>query len=242
MTRHTYSRKTFNRKYIPWLALLIFCITYLVVDWSLLHADGSGGYIPGIQKDYRTGKAIFLFYPLPDYPNSETRIEITDDWAWTGWWPYEMYAFSPAHASPLWAPIRIYPPELLTGRDMLDIERINLTPDSSVIQSALTAAAKLDQPERDYVMNALNAYQHPNRLYWPGIARNAVALCVVLLLLVSVMRLFWLGADHIKLAKRLKSGRCKCGYQLDGLTSPTCPECGRTIAATPAQSPTTLDA
>ena len=241
MTRHVYSIDTFNRKYIPWLVLLIFCVIYLAVDLSLLHADGSGGYIPGIKKDYRTGKAIFLFYPLPDYPNSETRIEVANDWGSTGWWPYEMYAFSPAHASPLWAPIRIYPPELLTGRDMLDIERINLTPDNSVIQSALTAAAKLDQPERDYVMNALTAYQHPNRLYLPGVARNTFALCVALLLLISVMRLFWLGANDIKFTKQLKSGHCKCGYSLVGLTSPTCPECGRPIETTPTQHSATLD-
>ena len=241
MTSDAYSKQSVNHKCIPWLVLLIFCVLYLAVDLSLLHTDGSGGYIPGMKKDYRTGKAIFLFYPLPDYPNSETRIEVANDWASTGWWPYEMYAFSPAHASPLWAPIRIYPPELLTGRDMLDIERIILTPDNSVIQSALTAAAKLDQPERDYVMNALTAYQHPNRLYWPGIARNALAIFVALLLLFSLARIGWLCAYHVKLIKRMKSGRCQCGYQLTGLTSPTCPECGRTIAAPPAQQSTTLD-
>lgn len=242
MTRHAYSRKTFNRKYIPWLALLIFCITYLVVDWSLLHADGSGGYIPGIQKDYRTGKAIFLFYPLPDYSNSETRIEVANDWGGTGWWPYEMYVFFPAQDFPLWAPTRIPPPRLVEGSDMTQNPGLYLTPSAEAIQSAIEAAQKLDQADKDYAVSALRAYEEPSQLIWPGVARNTVALLAAVTLLISLARLCWLGTYHIKLTKRLNSGRCQCGYHLAGLSSPTCPECGRTIAATPAQSPTTLDA
>jgi len=240
--RRSYPKSQVIRKCIPWLVLIIACFTYLSVDWSLLRANRSGGFLPGIKKDYSVEDGIFLFYPLSDYSNVETRIEVTSAWGGTGWWPYEMYVFSPVREFPFWAPTRTPPPRLVEGSDMTQDSGLYLTPSAAAIQSGIKAAQNLDPADRDYAVSALLAYEKPDRILWPGVARNTIALLAVMMLFISVARISWLGICRTNIARRLKSGRCQCGYHLAGLASSTCPECGRTITSTPAQSPTTIDA
>lgn len=75
----------------------------------------------------------------------------------------------------------------------------------------------------------------PTHVLWTGTTLNAIAWGSPIYLLAVLVRF-----ASIKL--RESRVQCKsCGYSLTDLISPTCPECGRTIAAPPAQQSTTLD-
>jgi hypothetical protein len=81
---------------------------------------------------------------------------------------------------------------------------------------------------RERPLQPLTAVVIPYTPYWPGLAINSAAFAATIL---ALMRGFHVARRHT----RGRANRCvSCGYDLRGLTSRACPECGVATRATTA--------
>jgi hypothetical protein len=66
-----------------------------------------------------------------------------------------------------------------------------------------------------------------SRLLWTMVA--IVAGGIALYVMIRVMLGRWQRIHRLRLEREKASNRCPCGYDLEGLEIPRCPECGRAI-------------
>lgn len=92
------------------------------------------------------------------------------------------------------------------------------------------------------VQRASQNYAQPSKSVPIGYAHNALALSMFVLFIWGSWRFLTAGSAILKLRQIAAHHTCLCGYDIRGLPSLTCPECGRILSTQPAQSSTTLDA
>lgn len=99
-----------------------------------------------------------------------------------------------------------------------------------------------DEREAYFLRYCYEKSTSSGKVLWLGVLRNLAVLLLLVATAVSIVKASRASTAFRSLKLALKESRCMCGYSLAGLTSPTCPECGRSIASAPTQSSTTLDA
>lgn len=91
------------------------------------------------------------------------------------------------------------------------------------------------------VQRARQNYAQPSRSVSIGYAHNALALSMLGLFIWGSWRFLTAGSAMLKLRQIAAHHTCLCGYDIRGLPTPTCPECGRALSTQPTHASTTLD-
>jgi hypothetical protein len=97
---------------------------------------------------------------------------------------------------------------------------------------ALLHDAAESKPERHwlvYARDVIDAPERSRRILWPGVARSAFAATLALGLILSILGwpAWFARRPWSRRRRRLERGQCPgCGYDLRGVESPRCPECG----------------
>jgi len=110
-----------------------------------------------------------------------------------------------------------WPVVCLTTHRLFDLNNLSIDP------SAWHGGIEM---VRERPLQPLTAVVIPYTPYWPGLAINSAVYAAAILLLTS--------AFHVaRRVRRVRANRCaSCGYDLRGLTSRACPECGVATHAT----------
>lgn len=205
---------------------------YLLVDYTALRLTNTGGNLFW-QNRYREENVVARF----DYwPNANPPIIKLDSRIMYHVAPPGRITVLESALAPFWAPIHKVQPDIVVDYPA------NAQLPTDFTAQATACIAKFDPSKAEKFQLLLKDASKPMRLDYIGLARTTIAsaffvgLCIVLLCLTSLL----IRVRSLSRSMRLRV--CTCGYSLTGLTSPTCPECGRVIAATPTPPPTTLDA
>lgn len=232
-----------SRSYITIIEILFL---YLIVDYTALRLTNAGGCL--FWQNRYSSENVFARFDY--WPNANPTLIELDYYR-----PFPrsriMYHVPPPGAiivlessqMPFWAPVHIDRPAIIAIDYTTGYTHIPVDFESH----AMALIEKLDGVDA-YGVDALSFQtllvdaSKPKRLNFMGLIRTTMAFICAVGIVITIPRFIAVRIRIRALSRSIRLNICTCGYSLAGLTSPTCPECGRTIAATPAQSPTTLNA
>ena len=221
-----------------YLTIFEIFVLYLIVDYMVLRLTDSGGYLFW-QHRYSQDSVVarFDYWPnsIPPYVELDYHKSIYHSRAMNSYPPPGTITVLDSSRMPAWAPLYKDQPEIL-----INFPANNELPSNFVAQS-VERVAQYDTAEAHTFQRILEEASKPKRLDYIGIARTLIALICVIGIGITIPLFVTQLLKARTLSRSIRLNSCTCGYSLAGLTSPTCPECGRTIAAPPVQQSTTLD-
>lgn len=223
-----------------YLTIFEIFVLYLIVDYMALRLTDSGGNLHW-QNRYSKENVVARF----DYwPNANPPMIELDYYRPIYGSQVEYYVAPPGSITvlkssrlPFWAPIHKDQPEIIAINYSTGYTQIPVDFESQ----AMALIESLDGVDALSFHTLLVDASKPKRLNYLGMARTALAFICAVGIVITILQLVALRIRVRSLTRSIRLNLCTCGYSLTGLTSPTCPECGRTIAAPPAQQSTTLD-
>jgi len=222
-----------------YLTIFEIFVLYLIVDYMALRLTDSGGNLHW-QNRYSKENVVARF----DYwPNANPpRIKL--DYYRPIYGSRVQYYVPPpgsitvleSSRLPFWAPIHKDQPEIIAIDYSTGYTQIPFNFETR----AMALIESLDGVDALSFHALLVDASKPKRLNYLGMARTALAFICAVGIGITIPLFVAQLLIARTLSRLIRLNSCTCGYSLTGLTSPTCPECGRTIVAPPAQQSTTL--
>ena len=214
---------------------------YLIVDYTALRLTNTGGNLFWLNR-YSSENIVARF---DCWPNASPPLIELEYYRSKLLWRVQYYIPPPGAITvlessrlPFWAPIYKDQPEIIAIDYSTGYTQIPFNFETR----AMALIESLDGVDALSFHALLVDASKPKKPNYLGLARTTMASICAVGIVITIPRFIALRIRIRALSRSIRLNLCTCGYSLAGLTSPTCPECGRPIAATPAKSPTTLDA
>jgi hypothetical protein len=230
--------RNLTKRIRKWSFVALGCSLYLLADWIVLVTMQSGGYL---------GRSFISFIPqslavLEYRESAEGNYVIINEQSGNYFTSRAIYSpetiviyYNPY--APFWAPTRRPLPKAIYA------DQINKTQlPADILERTVEAASLISVDEAERLKQLLLITNQPAETLWLGRIRNIIAISMLLIIVISGILMLGIIARIRTVNRSLKLSRCTCGYDLVGLTTEICPECGRaTLPPKPGQS-STMDA